>query len=402
MMKLFCAIVGVAGSAFSVKVDEGETVDDLKKAIKAEKMYQFPADELRLFLAKQPVEDESGKEVVPVYRPSAEEMKEEKLKWLPDEHRAALKLVEGESDDYIHALTAGEPILGSKTLTTWFDTKNNMELPSSEQIHVLVVVPKGKNDRSAAMAIGEAPSLPPTTIHRHPERLKRWAAINAMIRQKNQEANQKTTSEDTKKTSKKRKNHDIDKTVGYSSLCWEDIKPIYNFDDSFDLQPSDIPDADIELLLARIRDLRELYGQISDGKEAKRLFFIAPILETVSRLLKNVRILVEEDVVGKNVLLKGRFEFVLKRGTKRISLVEAKREDMLQGMVQNVTGLEALADVEDLTETYGIVTNFLEWKFLISGDEKVREHETVLPQANTIPSFEGLKEIVGKIYAMLQ
>ncbi|KAF4130967.1 putative PNT domain-containing protein, partial [Phytophthora infestans] len=93
-----------------------------------------------------------------------------------------------------------------------------------------------------------------------------------------------------------------------------------------------------------------------------------------SRLLKNVRILVEEDVVGKNVLLKGRFEFVLKRGTKRISLVQAKREDMLQGM----------------------------WKFLISGDEKVREHETVLPQANTIPSFEGLKEIVGKIYAMLQ
>lgn len=120
------------------------------------------------------------------------------------------------------------------------------------------------------------------------------------------------------------------------------MKPIYNFDDSFDLQPSDIPDADIELPLARIRDLRELYGKISNGKEAKRLFFIAPILETVSRLLKNVRILVEEDVVGKNVLLKGRFEFVLKRGTKRISLVQAKREDMLQGMVQNVTGLEAL------------------------------------------------------------
>ncbi|KAG3120195.1 hypothetical protein PI124_g24437 [Phytophthora idaei] len=252
------------------------------------------------------------------------------------------------------------------------------------------------------MALGLAPSLPPTTIHRHPERLKRWAAINAMIRQKNQEANPKTTSEDAKKTNKKRKNHDIDKTVGYSSLCWEDIKPIYNFDDSYDLQPSDIPDADIELLLARIVDVRELYGQISDGKEAKRLFFIAPILETVSRLLKNVRILVEEDVVGKNVLLKGRFEFVLKRGTKRISIVEAKREDMLQGVVQNVTGLEALADVEDLTVAYGIVTNFLEWRFLISEDMKVRKHEHSLRTTNTIPSFEGLKEIVGKIYAMLQ
>ncbi|CAK4178148.1 unnamed protein product, partial [Aphanomyces euteiches] len=82
----------------------------------------------------------------------------------------------------------------------------------------------------------------------------------------------------------------------------------------------------------------------------------------------DVRILVEEDVAGKNVLLNGRFEFVLKRGKKRISLVEAKREDMLQGLVQNVTGLEALADVENLSVTYGIVTNFLEWTFLISED----------------------------------
>lgn len=222
-----------------------------------------------------------------------------------------------------------------------------------------------------------------------------------MIRQKNQDAIQKTTSEDAKNRNKKRKNHDIDKSVGYSTLCWEDIKPIYDFDDSYVLQPSDVPDAEIELLLARIIDLRTLYGQITDGKEAKRLFFIAPILETVSRLLGNVRILVEEDVVGKNVLLKGRFEFVLKRGTKRISIVEAKREDMLQGVVQNVMGLEALADVEDLHVAYGIVTNFLEWRFLISDDVKVRKHEHSLRTANTIPSFAGLKEIVGKIYTML-
>ncbi|KAL7680637.1 hypothetical protein Plhal304r1_c064g0151901 [Plasmopara halstedii] len=217
-------------------------------------------------------------------------------------------------------------------------------------------------DFQLASCCSERRETPFATNYTTPSRLRRWAAINAMIRQKNQDANQKTTTEDAKNTNKKRKKHDIDKSVGYSTLCWEDIKPIYNFDDSYELQPSDIPDADIELLLARIRDLRELYGKISNGKEAKRLIFIAPILETVSRLLGDFRILVEEDVVERYVLLKGRFEFVLKRGTKRISIVEAKREDMLQGVVQNVTGLEALADVEDLTVTYGIVTNFLEWK----------------------------------------
>ncbi|OWZ12790.1 Crinkler (CRN), partial [Phytophthora megakarya] len=136
MVKLFCAIVGVAGSSFPVDIDENETVGDLKDAIQDKKpndLKDVDADKLQLFLAKEPVKGEGGKEVVPVFRPSAEEMKEESLKWLPDEHRAALKLVKGESDDYINALTAGEPILGSKTLTTWFYTKNNMELPSIEQ-----------------------------------------------------------------------------------------------------------------------------------------------------------------------------------------------------------------------------------------------------------------------------
>ncbi|KAH7465574.1 hypothetical protein KRP22_014326 [Phytophthora ramorum] len=377
MVKLFCVIDGVAESSFPVDIDADQTVADLKKAIKTKNEdITAPARKLQLFLAKK------------------------------DEGRGAwLTEADVKKADGLTPLDAGGAplnLVGLSKKDVKFQVTRQHVMAKTTPVHVLVVVPKQENDRSPAMALGVAPSLPPTTIHRHPERLKRWAAINAMIRQKNQEANQKTTSGDVKHTNKKRKKHDIDKTVGYSSLCWEDIKPIYNFDDSYDLQPSDIPDADIQLLLARIKDLRRLYGQISDGKEAKRLFFIAPILETVSRQLGDVRILVEEDVDGKNVLLKGRFEFVLQRGTKRISIVQAKREDMLQGLVQNVTGLEALADVEDLSVVYGIVTNFLEWKFLISEDERVRQQECTLPLTDTIPTFEGLKEIVGKIYAMLQ
>ncbi|KAF4028105.1 hypothetical protein GN244_ATG20237 [Phytophthora infestans] len=56
MVKLFCCIVGVAGSAFSVEVNEGKTVDDLKEAIKAKKTNDFKevdADKLQLFLAKK-------------------------------------------------------------------------------------------------------------------------------------------------------------------------------------------------------------------------------------------------------------------------------------------------------------------------------------------------------------
>eukprot|EP00644_Phytophthora_capsici_P005623 jgi/Phyca11/12966/fgenesh1_pg.PHYCAscaffold_2_\ len=139
-MELFCAIVGVAESVFSVMIDNGETVDDLKDAIKGKNEdIKCPARNLQLFLAKQPVEEEGGQEVVPVYHPSAEKMKEKTYKWLPDEHRAALKLLKGESDDYINALTTREQILGSKTLATWFYENNNMEFPSNHEIHVLIV-----------------------------------------------------------------------------------------------------------------------------------------------------------------------------------------------------------------------------------------------------------------------
>ncbi|KAE8884215.1 hypothetical protein PF005_g32580 [Phytophthora fragariae] len=58
MVKLFCAIVGVVGSAFSVRVDESdepESVDDLKEAIKKKKpdTIKGEADKLQLFLAKK-------------------------------------------------------------------------------------------------------------------------------------------------------------------------------------------------------------------------------------------------------------------------------------------------------------------------------------------------------------
>ncbi|KAG3037466.1 hypothetical protein PC121_g24072 [Phytophthora cactorum] len=55
MVTLYCAIVGAARNVFSVRVDESDSVHDLKKAIKAEKPNKIlcDADELQLYLAKK-------------------------------------------------------------------------------------------------------------------------------------------------------------------------------------------------------------------------------------------------------------------------------------------------------------------------------------------------------------
>eukprot|EP00644_Phytophthora_capsici_P018827 jgi/Phyca11/133238/e_gw1.380.5.1 len=95
-------------------------------------------------------------------------------------------------------------------------------------VHVLVVL----KDAEAGVASVELSALP-TVKQRHPERLKRWAAINEMVRQRNQERNEKTSTRDT---NKKRKNRDIDCSIPYSNLSWVDLEPILPMEEDLKLE----------------------------------------------------------------------------------------------------------------------------------------------------------------------
>ncbi|KAG2758820.1 hypothetical protein Pcac1_g29080 [Phytophthora cactorum] len=53
MVTLFCAVVGVAGSAFPVDIDANKSVGHLKKEIAKDQKYDFAASKLQLFLAKK-------------------------------------------------------------------------------------------------------------------------------------------------------------------------------------------------------------------------------------------------------------------------------------------------------------------------------------------------------------
>nr|AFB18277.1 crinkling and necrosis inducing protein 3 [Phytophthora capsici] len=372
LVALTCALVGKTG-VFGVKIDDSAQVRELKKAIKEEKpnkLKNVDADELALSLAKKG----AG--------------------WLSIEDLAAIQKGEDVPSFERVSLVDTEDEAYSASIRDVLKT-SGMPPPQTRQIHVLVVVPKDENDRSA-MAL-DVPSLPPTTIHRHPERLKRWAAINEMIRQKNQEGNEKTSTRDT---NKKRKNRDIDSSMPYLSLSWTDLEPILTMED-FNLEASAVPQNVVEELRDRLMQVRKLYGDVYSGKEAKRQVFIMPIFEAVCLMLGDATILVEEDVKGKNVHVHGRFEFVLKHGKKRVSIVIAKRDDIPQGIAQNMAGLEALSDVEGLERTLGIVTNYLEWVFISDDDEKIRRMNTTLKVYGAVPSTKELREIVGMICGLL-
>ncbi|KAG2790310.1 hypothetical protein PC112_g24387 [Phytophthora cactorum] len=139
MVKLFCAIVGVAGSAFEVDIDDAESVSAVKKSIKAEKPNDFKdvdADKLQLFLAKT---DDGA--------------------WLKS--KDLLRMRKGEIPNEVESRYMNEEL---EDPTDKICSKFPSTIPDGT-IHVLVVVPEQENDRSPAMALGVAPSLSPTTIH---------------------------------------------------------------------------------------------------------------------------------------------------------------------------------------------------------------------------------------------
>ncbi|EGZ23507.1 hypothetical protein PHYSODRAFT_480338 [Phytophthora sojae] len=122
MVTLFCAIVGAAGSAFPVDIDEKKSVGHLKDAIKAKKpnkLKDIDAGDLQLFLAKKA---DGG--------------------WLPDDDDLDRMLQNNVDTSKMEKLRA------SRNLEELFGTGASL---GKNVVHVLVVVPKPKQAISASI-----------------------------------------------------------------------------------------------------------------------------------------------------------------------------------------------------------------------------------------------------------
>ena len=92
---------------------------------------------------------------------------------------------------------------------------------------------------------------------------------------------------------------------------------------------------DLDNLQQYLGRARRALGFINTANKAKRLHFIAPIFIYLNDLFKgDMKIHVEESVVGKNIHCDGNFEFVIQRGRKKVCIVVANSDDMEQGIAQ--------------------------------------------------------------------
>ena len=135
--------------------------------------------------------------------------------------------------------------------------------------------------------------------------------------------------------------------------------------------------------------------------EAKRLYFIMTIIVHINCLFNDIKILLEEPVRGKNLHMHGRFNYVLQRGTKRVCVIEAKKDDMDQGIAQDLLGCDAVADLESSDCVLGIITNYFQWIFIRSLNDKIlQDHSSLSTDGDKVDKV-ALACIAGKLYTLL-
>jgi hypothetical protein len=216
----------------------------------------------------------------------------------------------------------------------------------------------------------------------HPKRKERWKKLNEIL----------------EKNKKKLKSSD---STGYSCVKWHQVKYVLRTT-PYAQSSKAIPEIQFNILSQYLSFASKCFGPLTSGQESQRLYLIAPIIICVCFLFNgDVQIEVEEDLDGDFLKAHGHFEFVLRRGDKRVYIVEAKKDDMGQGMAQDLLGCEVAAEIDHLDSVYGIVTNYVQWNFLRSLDEKIELEECSLNLVSGAATKESLTLITGKIYAML-
>lgn len=274
------------------------------------------------------------------------------------------------------------------------------KLKGDQNIPALIKSDDFINNYDHPLLIKDCDTIQPTAkkpkkIHQSEDRKNRWEKLNVILRQAEKAAAEK----------KKKRPIIVKKSSAYPSVKWNMISSLYEpIMEDYTQAVKEIPLDKMDLLHTYTKSLAKCLGPVMRGKESQRLHFITPILVFVCDLFgpqDDVRIVIEEDLNGYDVKANGHFEYMLKRKNKIICIVEAKKDDLDQGRAQDLVGMEVASEVDSLDIVYGIVTNYVEWFFLKSKNDKVEQDYDTLTFESGVVTFDTLKRVAGKIFDML-
>jgi len=74
-----------------------------------------------------------------------------------------------------------------------------------------------------------------------------------------------------------------------------------------------------------------------------------------------------------------------------VCVVEAKKDNIKQGIAQSLVGSETICDVEKINTSYAIATNYLTWCFLKNEDDRIVQEVLTVGMQDNKPTKESLK-----------
>lgn len=150
---------------------------------------------------------------------------------------------------------------------------------------------------------------------------------------------------------------DYPTTLSEPDFFWHAIYPVYqNITKKMVIQPKEIPNDILDSLYWYLLVARRTLGGVTGGKDAKRGHFILPIIMHLimlftredgrTKYIKGERVMnpcessdtyrkmdINKPIPQSNLNIQGQFEFTIKRGKRKLCLVEAKDNEMVQGML---------------------------------------------------------------------
>ncbi|KUF79631.1 hypothetical protein AM588_10000145 [Phytophthora nicotianae] len=114
---------------------------------------------------------------------------------------------------------------------------------------------------------------------------------------------------------------------------------------------------------------------------------------------ERVRLSIQSKLAGSFVKANGVVDFLISRGKKTVCVVEAKDWNFKKGSAQSVLGMEVAAEINNEEHVYGVVTNYVEWRFLKRTDDGIERFSDGIPENGS--TRDDVNRIAGRLHAIL-
>ena len=194
------------------------------------------------------------------------------------------------------------------------------------------------------------------------------------------------------------------KTCSYSDIRWKNVQGILI------LSPSTIipqgsnffTEDNADSIFTVLEELNKNTRTVQLVTELQSFVFINAIMSHVCSKFDGIQFLYEKEICGSYLQTKGRFELVIQKGSSVICLLEAKKEDMAQGMAQCLVGCEAVSDKDKCNIVYGIVSSYIQWELFESRNDRICNYDRFSLQCtNFLPTRLSLVTVLNKLHSFI-